>query len=234
VKQPSLAIRVVVVAATVLSAAVVFLLLPRIAPDVVEAFDREGGPVELLSALFYLVGFSLCVYRLAAKTSHNRPYLVLWAGACFLFVGEETSWLQHMIGYGTPDAIRDVNVQQEFNLHNLLEGGSLHEAFGSGKFDYKLFLNPNTMFYLGFFSYFFVFPVLVHAKWLAGLARKLKFPLPTIGFIVFLLAVLTLSTVGYLLAPEMRNEISEARELYFALFIMLYVVVYLGTEEPGA
>lgn len=233
-KQPSLSVRVVVVVATVLSAAVVFLLLPRTAHDVVEAFDREGGPVELLTALFFLAGSALCVYRIAAKTPRDRPYLYLWAGACFLFFGEETSWLQHMIGYGTPEAVSAVNVQQEFNLHNLLEAGSLHEAFTTGKFDYKLFFNTEMMFYFGFFSYFVAFPAVARTKWLAGLARKLKFPLPTISFILFLLVVLALSIFGYVLTPELRNEFSEARELYFALFILLYVVVYLGTEEAGA
>jgi len=214
-----------------LSAAVVFLWLPRIAPDLVKAFDREGGAIELLSAFFYLVGCLICLYKIVTKAPHHRPYVYLWAALCFLFLGEETSWLQHIIGYGTPEAVRDVNVQGEFNIHNLLEGGSWHEAIASGKLDYRMLLSTTTLFRLGFFSYFVLVPILMHAGLFKAPRKRLKTPIPTVGFIVSLCASLSLSVLGYYFKPELRMELTEAREMYYALFIMLYTIFCLRTGE---
>ena len=227
VVKPSDTIYVIVV----LSATVVFLWLPSTTPELVKNFDREGGSVELLSAIFYLVGLLACLYRIVGKVPYHRPYLYLWAILCFLFFGEETSWLQHIIGYGTPDAIREVNVQGEFNLHNLLEDGSWHEALTSGKLDYKMFLSTTALFRLGFLTYFLLIPVIMRAGLFKGPRRRLKMPLPAVGFIVSLIATLSLSLLGYYFNPELRMDLTEAREMYYALFIMLYVLFYSGTKN---
>lgn len=214
-----------------LSAIVVFLVLPRTSPGVVETFDREGGAIELLSALFYVVGCLFCLYRLfVVKTPHDRPYLYLWAVLCFLFFGEETSWLQHMIGYGTPEPIAEINVQHEFNLHNLLRSGSWHEALTSGHVDFRQFLDTTTLFRVGFFSYFLLGPILMHAGLFRGIGSKLGFPLPSVVFVVSLFATLSLSLLAYFLEPELRVELTEAREMYYALFIALYGFFFLGRE----
>jgi hypothetical protein len=216
----------------VLSAVVVFLGLPRTTPEFVDTFDDEGGAIELLSALFYLVGSLLCAYRLfIVKSRHDRHYLYLWGLLCFLFFGEETSWLQHIIGYGTPTAVREVNVQGEFNLHNLLDAGSWHEALSRGQFSYKLFLNTTAMFRLGFFTYFLLVPILFRAGLLQKLRNKLRFPLSTVSFVVALCATMLLSFVGYYFNQDLRMELTEAREFYYALFIMLYVLFCLGSGD---
>jgi hypothetical protein len=221
----------IIATAILVSAAAVFLVLPRTSPDFVKTFDREGGMIELLSALFYLVGFVLCAYRLfIVKTRHDRAYLYLWAALCVLFFGEETSWLQHVIGYGTPQSIAEINVQNEFNLHNLFETGSLHEALTSGQVSIRHFLDTTTLFRLGFLFYFLILPTLMHAGAFKGFRQKMRPPLPSIGFITTLFATLTLSLLGYYFAQELRLELTEAREAFYALFIMLYVFLDLGTE----
>ena len=232
-KLPATSLNLVSVV-VILSATVVFLILPRTATNIVDAYDRESGWVELISALFYLAGCVICVYRLVTKTPYNRPYLYLWAGLCFVFFGEETSWLQHIIGYGTPEAIGEINVQNEFNLHNLLEAGSWHDMWTRGKLDYTVFLNTTTLFRVGFFSYFLLVPVLMHAGFFGKARRKLKFPLPTIGFIVSLSVTMAMSALGYYFNIGLRMDITEARELYYALYVMLYVYFALGNDSAGA
>jgi len=49
------------------------------------------------------------------------------------FFGEETSYLQHYIGFSTPEAYAVLNAQNELNIHNLnpLQGGlDCHGVFG--------------------------------------------------------------------------------------------------------
>ena len=58
---------------------------------------------------------------------HYRDRLPLWmlgwlAGwilACFYFAGEEASWGQHYFRWGAPELLRDLNDQNETNLHNI-------------------------------------------------------------------------------------------------------------------
>jgi len=47
-------------------------------------------------------------------------WLMLLAGlAALYFAGEEASWGQHWLGYGTPQAVARINEQGEFNIHNI-------------------------------------------------------------------------------------------------------------------
>jgi hypothetical protein len=49
-----------------------------------------------------------------------RNIFVLGYALLFLFVGgEEVSWGQRLIGLQTPDALMEINVQKEANLHNI-------------------------------------------------------------------------------------------------------------------
>src|SRR5690606_29576334 len=75
--------------------------------------------------------------------------------------GEETSWLQHELGYATPEIVADANVQGEFNLHNLrgLQGGALFEEPGEER-PWLGLLGSQNLFQLGFATYFLVLPLL--------------------------------------------------------------------------
>ncbi|NBC88704.1 MAG: hypothetical protein GVX90_04290 [Alphaproteobacteria bacterium] len=81
----------------------------------------EDGPFEYASALLYAIAAAACLV-LAAR-ARGRGRLRLWlAGLAALFVfvgGEEVSWGQRIVGFGTPDDLAAVNVQGEFTLHNV-------------------------------------------------------------------------------------------------------------------
>ncbi|QGG94963.1 hypothetical protein [Actinomarinicola tropica] len=79
---------------------------------------REDQVVEWATAL---AAASACALVLVAARRASLPLrLALWATAPVLFVmaGEEVSWLQRLLGYGTPDAF-SASSQGEANLHNL-------------------------------------------------------------------------------------------------------------------
>lgn len=84
---------------------------------------QEDGLVETIgTAGFFLTGLGF----LGAWWRHKRPFFwlkqfsYLGLAALFIFVaGEEISWGQRIFGFATPDELREINTQDEFNFHNL-------------------------------------------------------------------------------------------------------------------
>ena len=190
-------------------------------------FRGEDGVIELLSAFFYLSAVFICIYGLIKKNKH-APYLTLWMVLTFIFFGEETSWLQHIIGYQTPDQILAVNDQKEFNLHNLKwfhRDSSLVE---------KIFSSQN-LFRVGFFTYFLIIPIIGLCKLDRGVFTKFNFPLPGHKFMIFIWApifaslILTVFSTG-----PIKDVLAETREMFYAASIFTYVtlIVFLPQEVP--
>jgi hypothetical protein len=83
-----------------------------------EWFCREDGPVENLTALFYLLAAGMFIY---ANRGDGFRNIWLWGYAVlfFLVAGEEISWGQRLFCIDTPEVLVRVNVQGEANLHNI-------------------------------------------------------------------------------------------------------------------
>ena len=47
------------------------------------------------------------------------PFRVFLALALLVLFAEELNWGQRLLGFETPDAVREINYQRQFNLHNL-------------------------------------------------------------------------------------------------------------------
>ncbi len=87
-----------------------------------ETLNREGGPIEVVSALAFLLAalaLALAAWRRrAAGGGALGPLaLALFLGVC---LGEETSWGLQVLHFDAPDAIARYNLQRETNLHNLV------------------------------------------------------------------------------------------------------------------
>jgi hypothetical protein len=88
-----------------------------------KAFTGEDGIAETLQAILYAAALvlSLVVGR-RLWTGEQKIvgvlYFVLSLGFFFL-VGEELSWGQRLLGWGTPEALVAMNKQGETNLHNI-------------------------------------------------------------------------------------------------------------------
>ena len=57
----------------------------------------------------------------AARKAGRLAFVYLLGLGFFFFVcaGEEISWGQRIFGFATPDSVKAINEQEEFNLHNL-------------------------------------------------------------------------------------------------------------------
>lgn len=85
---------------------------------------QENRPVEMLTFMFLfaagLIALVLGFKARAIKPLTYEPLFILTFGILLLIVGlEEISWGQHFIGFETPESMKEINQQDEMNLHNL-------------------------------------------------------------------------------------------------------------------
>ena len=88
-------------------------------------FLGEHGVIENLTVLLLFVAMigALYLLRRYAGKLHLAPkaFLVFYALGCLYFLGEEASWGQHWFGWETSEFFKQINDQQETNLHNTHE-----------------------------------------------------------------------------------------------------------------
>lgn len=89
---------------------------------------REDGIAENLQVLCYILTLVLSV-RIVARLwgMREKRDALLYAGLCaglVFLIGEEVSWGQRILGWGTPEALRAINKQEETNLHNIYGVGA--------------------------------------------------------------------------------------------------------------
>ena len=80
------------------------------------AFCDEDCLVEWATVVFYLFAAYLFIFK---NKGWKNPLSLLLVFLFFWIAGEETSWGQRVFQFKVPKAIKQINVQREFNLHNL-------------------------------------------------------------------------------------------------------------------
>jgi hypothetical protein len=82
----------------------------------------EAGLVEVLTVLVSLAASATAGVIAWRTIRAGRPWVALWFGlfalGLFFLAGEEASWGQHWLRFGTPDSWAERNLQGETNLHN--------------------------------------------------------------------------------------------------------------------
>lgn len=133
-------------------------------PSMLYVLAREDGPYEdFEAAAYFLAAFSI-LYVVAARGVRN--IWVLGIAIMFLLVGgEEISWGQRIFAIGTPEAMREINVQGETNLHNI-EG--LHQVV-------------RALSLLILWGLFVVIPLATRFRPTARLVRALRLPVANWG-----------------------------------------------------
>lgn len=222
-------------------ASALFILVaytPLFTPDfIMDAFAREDAIFETLSPLYLFtcsVLFGIAWWR--AKTP-VAPHRFTWffrlsllglAAVFFVAAAEEVSWGQRIFGIETPNLIKDVNVQKELTLHNLI-----------------LFQGEDPVLPLNFdqlsagFSLFFGF-VLPFGNWFLkrfklGLDALIPITPLAVGWLMPLNYALQKSFMHlfrnfpqFYLHPEMHfsQPIYEIREHNYAFALMVCVIFY--------
>lgn len=92
------------------------LLLARYRPAQYAALLQEDRPIEWATVWLFATA---AVIHLRRAIRQRLFFDMLVAIFCLLVAGEEISWGQRLIGYGSPQYFLANNLQQEVNLHNL-------------------------------------------------------------------------------------------------------------------
>jgi hypothetical protein len=177
-------------------------------------WHNEDGPLEMATVICAVGAAVLLIwvhYRcrklgILAKRSHY-VLLTLMTAFMIFFAGEEISWGQRILGFGTPEIMRDTNQQGEFNIHNL---GIIH-AYKDGLLTIAIFvwgvLLPLAKPFFGF---------------VAKLQRALYMPLPPLQLSSYFAAAIGFRVI---FKPLYGNIGQEGLEFLFA-FAMLVLGCY--------
>lgn len=182
----------------------------------------EDGIVEYGTALFLL---AIGVYQLikAAGYKVNSRTLAWLTGTVFmglLFIfgaGEEVSWGQRLLGFETPESLKEINRQDEVTLHNIRIGD-----FDVNKLIFSKLLTITLV------IYFLVVPFL-YKRWtfVTGLFDSFGIPVPRSQHIIVFLT----ATVIALLIPSGKKW--ELHELTFAAVFFIIFINPFNKDKIG-
>lgn len=88
-----------------------------------ETVTREDGPLEWGQVLCFLVAAGAAAAAAVKLRRRDRVTAILvglFALAALFAAGEEISWGQRLLGWGTPEALADINHQNETTVHNIM------------------------------------------------------------------------------------------------------------------
>ena len=174
----------------------------------------EAGIVENMTVLFLLVAIGFCVSgiiranRLGLPNRFKAWLFIMILGSAY-FALEEISYGQHIFSWGTSETWKELNDQDETNLHNV------HAIFDQV---------PRALLSLGILIGGIILPLYRHFRGIL-LQRSDRFywqwptlDCVTIGILAILIRpVLSVFEIEFISTGEMKENL-------FALFILLYCV----------
>lgn len=212
------------------------LPVPYIARSVGKHTDAyiygEKGIIENLTVIFLIIAIIYCLKVLLSKTpvafKGLKVWMVIFLLGTIYYAGEEASWGQHFFGWTTPEEWQTLNDQEETNLHNT-----------SAIFDQI----PRTLLTLGAVIGGVVLPIFRRVKKISLKPDSLfDWLLPTMVCLpAGLLSVLVswhekaYKAIGVTIPPGLDIRTGETKELYLALFMMIYIISfwYRNRAEHG-
>ena len=174
----------------------------------------EAGIIENMTVLFLVVaiGFNVSsiarANRLALPDFLNTWLFILILGAGY-FALEEISYGQHMFGWGTDETWKELNDQDETNLHNV------HALFDQV---------PRALLTLGILIGGVILPLYRHFRDIKlDESSRLYWQWPTLDCVTIGLLVILIRPILSVFETEAINT-GEMKENLIALFILLYCV----------
>ncbi len=193
--------------------------------ETVAFLEKEDGLFEWLTFGFFFLAFTIAGFLFRKS---GNIFILLLALVFFFAAGEEISWGQRIIGFETPAKISQVNLQHEFNIHNLTTF-STTKAEGDVKHGLERLLELNFLFRLFTIGFGIVLPFFAYQ--VNAVDRFVKFihlPVPplSIGIFFFINWVIFWCIHKYMHVQEnitMRHsEVYESLAAFILLIIMFY------------
>ena len=145
---------------------------------------------------------------------------------------------ERIFGFATPEPVAALNVQEEFNLHNI-ELLNARRFDGTEKTGLEKLLTMNFLYKLFWLSYGVLLPVVAYSVRPMGVVvRKLRIPLPPLAIgLLFAVNWLTYRLVLSLLPAGETNQFydtaNEAMEWISALVFLMISIWFLKASRPS-
>jgi len=227
-----------------------FILLPifyfpcYMSKDFLTQVTVEDGFYQNLGALLFLLA-AIAFFVLAARPklyrfeNKNKKYTerLYFLSLAILFVfafGEEISWGQRIFDYATPEAIKEINEQDEFNLHNI---GIFHGKTSEGieKTGFLALLTMTRLFYMAFLFYLLIIPMLYRFNSrFKKFVHTVRLPVaPLIFGVLFGFNILFAKMLMLIYLKEMDDGqgIVEVKETVFALLLFALPLSWMKFEN---
>ena len=184
---------------------------------------EEDHLYEWLTVVFFLGSSVLSLMLFLRK---KNLFFILFFVAFFFAAGEEISWGQRIIGFETPEKIKERNIQDEFTLHNL-EAFSRMNSERNLKSGFARLLEFNFLFKAGTLLYGIVLPFLVfHFRAIRNLTKWMKLPVPPITIGVFFLFNWMIYRYVNVTVPQYALRSGEIMECFAALIFLAIFFFY--------
>lgn len=220
----------------IIAIALSFSVYLFLSPDRISYLGKEDSLFEWLTDVFFVSASITCFINFLKTRNY---YFLFFAIILFIATGEEVSWGQRLIGYPTPAAISKLNVQNEFNLHNL-------EIFNTLKFDqthkegFSRLLEINFIYRVSLVLIGIVLPFCAfHSKIVSRITRKLNLPIPPISLgIFFLISWMTYKLLLLFILPagmgtEYYETLTEIFECLSAFVILMISFFFLNKRSTN-
>ena len=189
------------------------------------ALKGEAGMVEIATFLFLVIGIGFCVSSLTTTrrlemSAFLKGWLLLLIMGATYFALEEISYGQHMFGWGTADSWKELNDQDETNLHNV------HSLFDQV---------PRALLTLGILVGGVVLPLYRHFRGIRlDESNRLYWQWPTLDCVTIGLMVIFIRPFQTVVDVDVVST-GEIKEMFFALFILLYCAsLHSRLRQKGA
>lgn len=226
---------------------IIFALIPLfylpcyISNGLIRQLTAEDGLYENLGAVlflttsivFFVMAFKPRLFLYNNDNGHKKKIYLLLLGLLFFFAfGEEISWGQRIFNFSTPDSMKELNRQNEFNLHNL---GIFHGRTSDGEEKTGLlkFLTMHRLFYLTFLTYLFIIPLLYNLNTrLKSFIDSIRLPVPSIIFGLFFVFNWVYGNILRALFTEIDSHgIVEIKETIFAFILLMFSLSWLQIQN---
>jgi len=177
-------------------------------------FKGEAGIIENMTVLFLVTAIGFCIASLSRTNRLQLSgFLKAWLfmlimGAAY-FALEEISYGQHMFGWGTAEAWKELNDQDETNLHNV------HSLFDQV---------PRALLSLGILIGGVILPLYRRFRDIRlDESSRFYWQWPTIDCVTIGLLVILIRPILSVVESDAINT-GEMKENLIALFILLYCI----------
>ena len=183
----------------------------------------EDGPIETISAVLFGVS-SLCFLFAAMRCNFLRDkkefpryfMIISWAVLMFIFMGEEISWGQRILGIDTFETLAQINKQKEMNFHNI----EFVNTFLGGKYRALSLM----MFLTGL-----IFPLIAITHKGKRFFQELAFPVAPLCYWLIFVGAYFYAKYYY---PIIGNDAAEVREFLMSIGMVCFSLH--GAIKPDA